>query len=69
MVCPHGQGGEEDWSSADILRTKERETIFRDHVRTYFMDGPIIFFVRKNSYCYFSVFFSFFFDYFIFVFS
>jgi len=34
LVCPHGQGG---WGSSDILR--RRMSIFRDFVRTSFMDG------------------------------
>jgi len=39
MMCPHGQGGK-GWTSADILRTKGEGSIFRDFVRTSFMEAP-----------------------------
>jgi len=40
MVCPHEQGGG-GWASADILRTRGEGSIFRDFVRTSFMEGPL----------------------------
>jgi len=33
-------GGRSSWISADILRTREEESIFRDFMQTSFMNGP-----------------------------
>jgi len=38
IVCLHGQG-RGDRSIADIFRTKGKESIFRDFVQTFLMDG------------------------------
>jgi len=41
MVCPHGQGGRgEEIESVGIFADKGERSIFRDFVRTSFMDGP-----------------------------
>jgi len=37
IVCPHGKG---DLASADILRASGEGSVFRDFVRTHFMDDP-----------------------------
>jgi len=39
MVCPHGQGRE----GVELVSDKRgRGSIFRDFVRTSFMDGPLV---------------------------
>jgi len=48
LWCVHTDKGEGGWTSTDILRI--RGTIFRDFVRTFFMDGPLLFCVLVCSF-------------------